>query len=224
MTSLECQLSASIICADMLRLREEILLLEKGGIDAIHFDVMDGIFVPRYGLHPEVLAAIHSISSIPIDVHMMVENAETFIDVFSKTGARSMTVHAESHRHLHRTITLIKKTGLKVGVALNPGTPLEVLDYVLEDIDIVLIMAINPGIVGHGLIPGSYEKIGHLRKKIGSRNIIIEVDGGVTPQSAPEMIRRGANRLVCGTGTIFRPHESPVDVKLKEFKNILDAL
>lgn len=216
-------LTASLICADVLHLGDEVKRLEQGGIDSIHFDVMDGIFVPRYGLFPEMVTAVRSVSNLPIDAHMMVENVEPYIDVFAKAGVTRMVPHAESHRHLHRTIQKIKAAGLGVGVALNPATPLEVLDYVLDDISLVMIMAINPGIVGHKLIPAMLDKIVHVKEKLGERSIDIEVDGGVTPKHSAAMIRAGATRLVCGSSTIFRPHEAAVDVKLREFRAHLES-
>jgi ribulose-phosphate 3-epimerase len=215
-------LVASLICADMLHLGDTVKALEAGGIDAIHFDVMDGVFVPRYGLPPEVVAAVRSVSSLPVDVHMMVEDVEPYIDVFAKAGAHRLVAHAEPHRHLHRTIQKIKAAGLEAGVALNPATPLTVLDHVLDDISLVMLMAINPGVVGHPLIPGMLNKISALKAKLGDRPMEIEIDGGVTPESAPRMIRCGATRLVCGTGTIFRPHEAPLEVKIQELKALLD--
>lgn len=216
-------LAASLICADTLDLKEQIKLLEKGGADYIHFDVMDGVFVPRYGLHPEMLEAIKSISYIPIDVHMMVANPEPYITEFARVGADIFVVHAESCQHLHRTVKMIKEAGMKPGVALNPATPLSVLDYVIDDLEWIMLMAINPGIVGHKLIPNMIAKIAELKQKIGTRQKpIIAIDGGVTFESAPKMMAAGAKAFVCGSSTIFKPKEAPVDQKLKEFKKHLD--
>jgi ribulose-phosphate 3-epimerase len=216
------QLAASLVCANMLDLEGEITKLNKGGADMIHFDVMDGQFVPRYGLHPEILQAIRSKTDLPIDVHMMVENPEDFIQIFADWGAQYYAVHVEACPQLHRTLTLIKKAGMKAGVALNPATPLSVLDHILDDIDLIVLMAINPGIVGHPLIPHAMEKISQAKACIGARPILLEVDGGVTPLTAQEMIERGAAVLVCGSSTIFRPHEAPVDKKLIAFRKSLD--
>lgn len=216
------KLAASIVCADMLSLGEEVERLNKAKIDSIHFDVMDGVFVPRYGLHPEMLKSIRSQAKIPIDVHMMVANPEPYIEVFSKAGGTVMNVHVEACPHLHRTLTLIKTAGMKAGVALNPATPLSTLDYVLDDIDMVVLMAIDPGVLGQKLIPGTLQKIRDLKQKLGDRKVEIEIDGGVTPETAPKMIAAGATMLVCGTGTIYRPHEAPVDVKAAQLRGILD--
>lgn len=201
-------LSASLICADFLHLQKEIKLLEKGNIDYLHFDVMDGMFVPRFGLFPEILREVRRISKIPMDIHMMVENPEAYIDTFISYGASKndiFTIHVESTNHLHRAVKSIKAAGLEVGVALNPATPLSTLSYILEDIDMVMLMAINPGIVGHKLIPSMVQKISDVKALLGGKNIFIGVDGGVTPESAPRMVQNGANFLVCGTQTIFKP-------------------
>ena len=212
------KLAASLICSNILELGAEIRSLEKGGIDYLHIDVMDGDFVPRLGLHPEMVKAVRSITNIPIDVHLMINNPDFFIPDFVKAGGDIITVPAESTKHLHRAIKLIRDAGARAGVALNPGTSLSVLDYVLDDIDLVMLMAINPGIVGHKLIPQTLHKISELRKKLVDHpNIIIEIDGGVNPESAPEMIKHGADLLVCGTSMIFKPDVAVVQ-KLKEVR------
>ncbi len=218
------KIAASIVCANMLALESEVKLVEAGGADSIHFDVMDGLFVPRFGLHPESLQAIRSVTQLPVDVHLMVANPEPYLATFAQAGATMIAVHAEACQHLHRTVHLIKAAGVQAGVALNPATPLNVLEYVLDDISLVVLMAINPGIVGHKLIPGMMEKMSQLKDMIGDRAIEIEIDGGVTPESGPEMVTRGATMLVCGTSTIFRPQEAPVDVKIREFRSRLDQV
>lgn len=215
-------LAASLICGDPLNLESEIKKLEKGGADYIHFDMMDGVFVPRFGLYPEILQAIKKISKIPVDVHLMIKDPEPYIQPFADAGADIFVPHAESCQHLHRTVRLIKESGMKAGVALNPATPLSALDYVLGDIDWVMLMAINPGIVGHKLIPNMLHKMVELNQKIAGRDIKIAIDGGVTPESTPKMMAAGAKVFVCGSSTIFRPQEAPVDEKLKEFKKHLD--
>lgn len=217
------KLAASLVCGNMLELEMVIRSLENGGIDYIHFDVMDGNFVPRLGLHPEMLVAIKSITNIPVDVHMMIDNPDFFIPTFVKAGGDIIVVHAESTKHLHYSIKTIRDLGARAGVALNPATPLSVLDYVLDDIDLVMLMAINPGIVGHKLIPRVLNKISELKEKlIGYPHILIEVDGGVSPESAHEMIARGANLLVCGTSMIFKP-DIAVGEKLQEVRHQLDV-
>ncbi len=215
------KLAASLICGSHINFEKDIKLLEKGGIDYIHFDVMDGNFVPRYGLYPELLRAIKKITDIPIDVHMMSEDPARYVLDFSKAGADIIAIHAESCKHLHYVIKLIKELGSKAGVVLNYSTPLDILDYIMDDLSLVELMAINPGIVGHKIIPGIMKKIADLRKKIDNstnKDIIIEIDGGVTLESAPEMIKAGADLLVCGTSCIFKP-DVTVDIKIGEFKD-----
>lgn len=213
------QLSASLICANHINFEKDILLLEKGGIDYIHFDVMDGNFVPRYGLYPELLKSIKKLSKLPVDVHMMTEEPWRYIKEFSEAGADLIAVHAESCKHLHYTLKSIKDYGVMAGVVLNFATPLCVLDYILDYVDAVELMAINPGIVGHKVIPEIYRKIGDLRKKLDAtgRKITIIIDGGVSSDTAANMIKAGADILVCGTSAIFK-QDILLDEKVKEFR------
>jgi ribulose-phosphate 3-epimerase len=217
------KISASLICANILRLEEEIDRIVESGCDYIHFDIMDGVYVPRFGMYPEILSAVRKKTSLPIDVHFMTIDAEKYVNLFVDAGASLITVHPEACTHIHRTLQVIKKAGAQTGVCLNYGTPLSVLDYILDDINLVLIMAINPGIVGHPLIPKAIEKIADLRTKIDeqNKNIIIEVDGGVTFESAPKMLAAGAELLVCGSSTIFKP-DAPVNIKVQEFRTHLE--
>ncbi|KKS10101.1 MAG: Ribulose-phosphate 3-epimerase [candidate division WWE3 bacterium GW2011_GWF2_41_45] len=216
-------LSASLICANHLEFGKEVVRLEKGNIDYIHFDVMDGNFVPRYGLYPELLASIKKISPLMVDVHMMAEDPGRYIKEFAEAGANIIAVHVETCKHLHFTLKQIRGHGVKAGVVLNYATPLSVLDYVLDDIDMVELMAINPGIVGHKMIPGIFKKISDLKEKINAsgKNILIEIDGGVNPDTAADMIRAGADILVCGTSSIFKL-DVPVNKKIGEFRKIID--
>jgi len=217
-------LSASLVCGNPLALQKEIIALEKGNIDYIHFDVMDGVFVPRYGLYPEYLKDVRSITQIPIEVHMMTQEPERYAAIFAEAGATFFTVHAEACTHLHHTLKVIRDLGMKSGVALNYATPLTALDYILEDIDLVMLMAINPGILGHKLIPGALKKIADTHKKIAEsgRAILLGVDGGVNPESAVPMVKAGADYLVCGTSSIYKP-DVPLDVKIKEFSSLIDS-
>ena len=219
-----CALAASIICGNPLNLEADLVALEKGGIDYIHFDVMDGMFVPRFGLFPEYLKAIRERTNVPIEVHMMVQDPEPYLQVFRDAGADILTPHIEPLHHPHRTLMRIKETGAKAGFALNPGTPLTVLDYVLDDLDLVMLMAINPGIVGHKLIPGALKKIADLRARIDAtgKDILLEIDGGVTPESGIRMKEAGATMLVCGTGTIFQP-PAKLEDKIREFRSTLTS-
>lgn len=222
MNNTSYKLAASLICSNMLDIASDIRSLEEGGIDYIHIDVMDGNFVPRLGIHPEMVKAVRSVTNIPIDVHMMIDNPDLFVPDFVKAGGDIIVVHAEATKHLHRTIKMIRDAGARAGVALNPGTSLHALDYVLDDIDCVMVMAINPGIVGHKLIPRILDKISELKEKLADYpEMIIAVDGGVNPESAPEMVKRGANLLVCGSSMIFKP-DSTVGEKVKEVRRDID--
>ncbi len=214
-----CKLAASLICADMLDLGTEVERLERGQADHIHLDVMDGVFVPRYGLPPEVLSAVRKRTSIPVDVHLMVADPEPYIDTFVRAGADIVTFHIESTMHASRVIGRIRQAGARAGVALNPATSPNVLEWIAEDLALVLVMAINPGIVGHRLIPGMIAKITQVRDLVNGVNptCIVEVDGGVTFESAPRMVAAGADMLVCGNSTIFRP-DRPVDKALRDLR------
>lgn len=215
-------LSASLISGDMRNLGKEISLLEKGDIDYLHFDVMDGLFVPRFGLYPELLGTVKHLTKIPVNVHLMVNNPEIYVPLFAKVGADIITVHAEGQLHLHRLLQTIKNCGVKVGLALNPATPLCVLDHVIGLVDYIMIMAINPGIVGHGLIPEVIDKISRVRELVkDKRGILIEVDGGVNFSTGPRLLSAGADILVCGTSSIYK-QDKPLDVKIKQFNKLLD--
>jgi ribulose-phosphate 3-epimerase len=204
-------LSASIICDDFSNLKNTLRLIKKGKIDYIHFDVMDGMFVPRYGLFPEVLQTIKRLSTLPVNTHLMVQNPEPYVKIFADSGSNIITVPVEGNLHLSRTIRMVKSAGIGVGIAINPATSLSVLDYVLDEIDLILLMAINPGIIGHKLIKTTYKKIEDLRNMIAGKKILIEVDGGVTHESASKMVEKGADMLVCGSSTIFK-QKKPIDV------------
>lgn len=216
------ELCASLICGNPISLKDDIKALEKGGIDWIHFDVMDGSFVPRLGLYPELLKSVKELSQLPVDVHLMIDNPEQFVKAFAEAGADIIVIHAEATQHLHRAVQSIKALGVRAGVSLNPSTPLSVLDYVLGDIDMVMLMAINPGIVGHKLIPSMIDKISHLKNKLREYpNVKIEVDGGVTPESAPLMVKAGANMLVCGTSSIFKKDED-LSESVQKFRKLIE--
>lgn len=214
-------LAASLICCDPLNVENDLNELIKGEIDWIHFDVMDGQFVPRYGLYPEILSKIKTKTDTVVDVHMMVDNPEDYIDVFASAKADYFCFHIESTKHAHRVVKKIKSAGMKAGIALNPATAISSLDWIIRDIEMVCLMAINPGIVGHKLIPEMYDKISILREfaiKNDNPDLIIEIDGGVTFESGVKMINMGADALVCGTGSIFRPHEDSISNKIKLFR------
>ena len=222
------KIAASLICADPLNLEKEVNELIQSKVDLIHFDVMDGSFVPRYGLYPEILRAIKSKENCPlVDVHIMSENPEDFIEIFALYGADYFNFHIEATKHPHRVIKKIINSGMKPGVALNPNTSVKSLKWMIQDIQMVVLMTINPGIVGHKFIPEMINKIKDLRNfadQNNNRDLIIEIDGGVTPENIEDLIEAGADALVCGNGTIFRPHEDTILNKVKSLKTRINGI
>lgn len=209
----------SILSADFGNLKEQILNLEKGGADYIHIDVMDGVFVPNITFGPPVIKKIRDISKIPFDVHLMIDKPERYIEDFVKAGADIITVHEEATMHLHRTIQQIRSYGVKAGVALNPSTPIENIKYILDYLDMVLIMTVNPGFGGQKFIKSMERKIIDLRNIINDKNldILIEVDGGIKLENAKKIIDLGADIIVAGSG-IFEAED--IVERTNEFKRI----
>ncbi|EJR66589.1 ribulose-phosphate 3-epimerase [Bacillus cereus VD115] len=195
------KIAPSILSADFSKLGEEIKDVEKGGADYIHVDVMDGHFVPNITIGPLIVEAIRPITSLPLDVHLMIANPDNYIPTFAKAGADIITVHVEACPHLHRTIQLIKSHGIKAGVVLNPHTPVSVIEHVLEDIDMVLLMTVNPGFGGQKFIHSVLPKIKQVAEMVKERNleVEIEVDGGVNAETARLCVEAGANVLVAGS-------------------------
>lgn len=210
-------ITASLICADPLNLEPAIHDILNADIDAIHFDVMDGICVPRFGLYPEILTYLRKLTDIPVDVHMMVENPEAYISTYANAGADMFYVHVENNRNLHRTLKMIKDSGMQSGVVLNMATPVYSLDYILDEIDYILLMAINPGIVGHGIISTIFDKIRDVKQRIATTAIKIAIDGGVTADSSAKLVQAGADILVCGSSTLFRPQEGSLPDLTRQF-------
>ncbi len=194
---MEYVLSPSILAADFGKLAEQIKITEENGAKYLHLDVMDGVFVPSISFGMPVIKSIRKYSSQVFDVHLMIENPERYLDDFKVAGADIITVHAEATKHLHRTVTAIKELGLKAGVSLNPATPLSAIELVLSEVDMVLIMSVNPGFGGQKFIPFTLDKIRKLREM--APDIDIEVDGGVNKDNVAELVRAGANVLVAGT-------------------------
>jgi ribulose-phosphate 3-epimerase len=196
------QIAPSILSADFSNLKDEILKLEKGGADYIHLDVMDGIFVPNITFGAPVIKNIRKITDIPFDVHLMIDKPERYIKDFVDAGADIITVHQEATTHLHRTIEMIKSFGVKAGVALNPATPLETLEYVLDYVDLVLIMTVNPGFGGQKFIDSTRRKIKKIKSMVTERdlNVLIEADGGIKLDNFREIVDCGLDIIVVGSG------------------------
>ncbi len=194
-------IAPSILAADFARLGEEISAIDEAGADYIHIDVMDGHFVPNISIGPAVVKAIRRVTKKPFDVHLMISPVDPYIAEFASAGADILTVHPEAGPHLHRTIQTVKSAGVKAGVALNPATPVAVLEPVLDELDLVLVMSVNPGFGGQKFISSQLRKIETIRKLIEEtgKDILLEVDGGIDPQTAPLVISAGANVLVAGS-------------------------
>lgn len=195
------KISPSILSADFARLKDEIQAIEHGGADYVHIDVMDGHFVPNITIGPLVVEAVRKVTDLPLDVHLMIENPDLYIPEFARAGADIITVHQEAVAHLHRTIQLIRSLGKKAGVSLNPATPAASLEMILDDLDLVLVMTVNPGFGGQGFIEACLAKIRELRRQIEARGLALEleVDGGVKIDNIGRIAQAGADVFVAGS-------------------------
>ncbi|WP_121609301.1 ribulose-phosphate 3-epimerase [Mesobacillus foraminis] len=212
------KIAPSILSADFSRLGEEIRDVEQGGADYIHVDVMDGHFVPNITIGPLIVDAIRPVTNLPLDVHLMIENPDQYIEAFARAGADFITVHVEACRHLHRTVHLIKSLGKKAGVVLNPATPVESIQHVIEDIDMVLLMTVNPGFGGQKFIHSVLPKIRRVKEMAESRSlsIEIEVDGGVNEETARLCVEAGATVLVAGSAIYDKEDRKQAIVSLRK--------
>ena len=195
------KIAPSILSADFARLGEEVRAVDRAGADYIHVDVMDGHFVPNITIGPLVVDALRKVTDKPLDVHLMIENPDRYIPDFADAGADIITVHQEAAAHLHRTVQLIRSHGKKAGVSINPATPVETLDVILDELDLVLVMSVNPGFGGQAFIPSALDKIRALRQRISQRGLATElqVDGGVKVDNIRDLVNAGADVLVAGS-------------------------
>ena len=212
------KIAPSILSADFSRLGEDIQAVDRAGADYIHVDVMDGHFVPNITIGPLVVAALRKVTDKPLDVHLMIENPDLYIAEFAKAGADIITVHQEAVPHLHRTVQLIKSLGKKAGVSLNPATPVETLDVILDELDLVLVMSVNPGFGGQSFIPSALDKIRALRQRITQRGLTteLEVDGGVKVDNIREVVAAGADVLVAGSAVFNTDDYAATILALRE--------
>jgi ribulose-phosphate 3-epimerase len=205
----------SVLSADFRRLGQEVEEVEKAGADGIHLDVMDGRFVPNITIGPFIVEAVRQTTTLPLDVHLMIVEPERYLGDFAQAGADLLSVHQEACPHLHRTIQQIKQLGKRAGVVLNPSTPLSTLEEVLTDVDLILLMSVNPGFGGQSFIEASVDKVRRLRRWLDERgaHAELEIDGGIDPQTAPRVVTAGATMLVAGSAVFRAPGGAAAGVR-----------
>lgn len=199
-TKNKIQIAPSMLAADFSRLADEISALEKAKVDVLHLDIMDGHFVPNITFGFPVIEAIRKQTKLPLDAHLMIENADQYLEEFKRVGCDWISVHIEACPHIHRTLQRIKELGMRAGVAINPGTSLDSLSGVLDFADFFLIMSVNPGFGGQKFIPNSFDRVRELKKRLGSRKTDIQIDGGIKKDNIREAVNAGCNIIVMGTG------------------------
>ena len=217
------KLSASLMCANLLRLEEDLLALKEGGIDELHFDIMDGAFVPNLTLGLDFIRAARSCVDTPGSAHLMMHRPEKYVERFIEAGCKSVTVHVEACRHPHRVLGQIRAAGGSPGIAINPATPLTKLDYLLPEADRVLVMTVDPGYAGQTIVPFAFERVRILAENLRSRrlNVAIEVDGNISPENARKLSEAGAKIFVLGTSAIFGKDKCSLAEATRKFRAVV---
>jgi len=214
------KISPSILSADFSRLAEQVREAEDAGVDYIHVDVMDGHFVPNITIGPFIVKALRSLTNLPLDVHLMIEKPENYIEEFAKVGSDIITIHQEASMHLNRTIQMIQSFGLKAGVSINPSTPVCTLDQIISDVDLILVMSVNPGFGGQSYIPSSTSKIKKLREMLDQNGFKaeLEVDGGINANTVSEVVKAGASAFVAGSAVFNSENSVTENVRILQEK------
>lgn len=210
------QIAPSMLACDLSRISEEMKAVEKAGADVLHFDIMDGHFVPNITFGFPVIESARKYSKLPFDAHLMIEHADQYLEDFKRVGCDWISVHVEACPHLHRTLQRIRDLGMKPGVAINPGTSLAALDGALDDVDYILIMSVNPGFGGQKFISNAFDRVRELRKKLGSRKVEIQIDGGIKKENAQEAYQAGVDILVVGTGIFAQKDYAKIIADIKK--------